>query len=193
MTGDSVFIIPHNIVPYGTQITPEIKGAWQTSVDIFVKEKQSGDVLYTTDDDMAGYILDYHIQLSIVPGTVPDVTTTPVPTPVPNKIDVSVEALGTIRDTPKGKMIKTNKGWIPYEDASTETVIVPQEVPVYQQIADIRLEASNAIANARDEARAALSKATNQEERNTIETGVKQAVKNIEEQLKKDLAQFTGN
>ncbi len=190
MTGDSVFIIPHNIVPYGTQITPEIKGAWQTSVDIFVKEKQSGDVLYTTDDDMAGYILDYHIQLSTVPGTVPDAL---VPTPVPNKIDVRVEALGTILDTPKGKMIKTDKGWIPYEDASTETVIVPQEVPVYQQIADIRLEASNAIANARDEARAALSKATNQEERNTIETGVKQAVKNIEEQLKKDLAQFTGN
>ena len=198
VTGDSVFVIPHEFVPYGTEITPALKRQWKMSVDGYVNTAQESDTLYTTDDDVAGYVLDFQNNLretySGTPPPTEEVTTST------SKIDVAVEPVGTIRNTSKGKLIKTTKGWIPYSDSDVSPNIPPapvveesQEVPVHQQIADIKLAAHNAESDIKQQASLDLQAATKQTSKDAIAEAAKASIAKLRSKLKNDLAQFTGN
>ena len=119
VVGDSVFIIPTEFVPYGTDITKELKSYWKSKVDAFLQTAQANDLLYTTDDDMADFVLDF--EQSVRESGIFNPTATDVPTTEvikPTKVDVTVDAIGTVRETPNGPMIKTTKGWVAYSEGT---------------------------------------------------------------------------
>ena len=206
---EAVFSIPYpstNFKGIGYQDNYNLD-AWKSLVADYVEQagssaNDSDAALQDTLNDLYNGLRDGSVKPPSSSPEVPDVVAKSVvdvasPTPI---VKAATVPLGTIRDTSKGKLIKTTKGWIPYSNTavapntpSAPVVEEAQEVPAYQQIADIKLAAHNAESDIKQQASLDLQAATKQTSKDAIAEAAKASIAKLRSKLKNDLAQFTGN
>jgi len=206
---EAVFSIPYpstNFKGTGYQDNYNLD-AWKSLVADYVEQagssaNDSDAALQDTLNDLYNGLRDGSVKPPSSSPEVPDVVAESVvdvasPTPI---VKAATVPLGTIRDTSKGKLIKTTKGWIPYSNTavapntpSAPVVEEAQEVPAYQQIADIKLAAHNAESDIKQQASLDLQAATKQTSKDAIAEAAKASIAKLRSKLKNDLAQFTGN
>jgi len=193
LVGDAVFIIPSSIVPFAT---PYSKEAWSKDFNEYMADAA---MFYKNDDDAQQQVTEYIKELlngkRPIPGTVEEEVTPEATIPADKKVgDIGHIITKTVEGKPV-TYIRTADGYVPYNKKTNPTVVTSQEPvenPIYKQIAAIKLKAHNAEADVRKQASIDLRASTEQSTKDKIAEEANAQIAAIREQLKNDLAQFTG-